>query len=214
MGILILTLTLAVATMTSGFDRGIDVSHHNGDVTWEKVKSTGIKFAVAKASEGNHMEDSKFVVNFNGMKKNGIQAGAYHYLRGGQTAESQVAKIKAVLQKVSFDPDKDVLVIDVEEKGNEKVSADQMAETLNAVLSALKATYKNLYIYCGPYYWEDKVSWRKYDFSQYKLWIAHYTQGSPRIPSTWKNKGYTWWQYSETGNVDGVKGNVDLNRSK
>uniref|UniRef100_A0A1B6LTI2 Lysozyme n=1 Tax=Graphocephala atropunctata TaxID=36148 RepID=A0A1B6LTI2_9HEMI len=211
---LLLFASLVVA-QTSASGGGIDVSHYNGDINWQRVKAAGIQFAMAKATEGNHFEDSKFVVNFNGMKSNGIKAGAYHYLRGGPTATSQVAKIRAVLQKVNFDPIRDVLAIDVEKGGNEKATADAMAETLNGVLDGLKSTYKNIYIYTGPYYWENEVSWRKFNFSQYNLWIAHYTpQSSPKIPTTWKNKGYTWWQFTDKGKVDGIKGNVDLNRIK
>uniref|UniRef100_A0A1B6FUX2 Lysozyme n=1 Tax=Cuerna arida TaxID=1464854 RepID=A0A1B6FUX2_9HEMI len=194
---------------------GIDVSHHNGVIDWKKVKAAGIKFAMAKATDGSNFVDPNFEDNFKGMKNNGITAGAYHYLRGGHAADLQVANIEKTLKKVDFDATNQVLAIDVEEKNNEKVSADVMAETLQKVLTGLKNTYKKLYIFCPPSYWENQVSWKKYDFSQYPLWLSHHTQkSSPTIPTTWKDKSYVWWQYSQTGTVDGVKGSVDLDKSK
>jgi len=43
-----------------------------------------------------------------------------------------------------------------------------------------------------------------------ELWIAHYKVVTPRTPSTWAS--WTFWQYLDSGNVDGVHGNVDCNR--
>src|SRR5258708_35961357 len=42
------------------------------------------------------------------------------------------------------------------------------------------------------------------------LWIAHYKVAQPSTPSSWTS--WTFWQYSETGSVDGVRGNVDWDR--
>lgn len=190
----------------------IDVSHYNGVVDWRRVKAAGVRLAIAKATEGQHYQDETFAKNWREMKANGIQAGAYHYLRGGHPASSQVSNINTTLQRVDFAPD-DMLVIDVEEGSNGDVSKDKMAETLHAVLEKLKGEYNNLWIYTGPSYWENKVAWRSHDFSGYKLWIAHYTTKShPIVPTTWKTKGYSLWQYTDKGRVDGVQGNVDLSR--
>jgi GH25 family lysozyme M1 (1,4-beta-N-acetylmuramidase) len=51
-------------------------------------------------------------------------------------------------------------------------------------------------------------------FTDYPLWIAHYTANSqPDVPANnWGGKGYTIWQHTESGTVAGVKGNVDRNR--
>ena len=61
--------------------KGIDVSHHQNNVEWEKVKKSGISFAFIKATEGAWFKDSKFNTNINQAKKNGIYVGAYHYYK-------------------------------------------------------------------------------------------------------------------------------------
>uniref|UniRef100_A0A1B6MV01 Lysozyme n=1 Tax=Graphocephala atropunctata TaxID=36148 RepID=A0A1B6MV01_9HEMI len=205
-------LTICLVVLASAYDKGIDVSNNNGDIDWQKVKAAGIKFAVAKATEGRNVEDHEFRINFGQIKSNGMQAAAYHYFLGAHPAESQVANVKKVLQLGGFDANNDVLAIDVEERSNEDIPPDAMAEILNDVLVGLNDTYRNIYIYCNAQYWEEKVDWRLFDFSEYKLWIAQYNTDTPQIPSTWRDVGYTWWQYSDRGAVDGIEGKVYLDR--
>ncbi|XP_054258814.1 lysozyme M1-like [Macrosteles quadrilineatus] len=209
MYILLFTLVAWVAAE----DKVVDVSHWNGRINWTEVRAAGVKLAIAKATEGGTYTDDTFATNWRGIKQSGIQPGAYHYLRGGtSTAQAQVQNIKNALKSVNFGAN-DMLVIDVEEQFNQNVSKDKMADVLKAVLDGLKGSFSNLWIYTGPSYWENKVAWRKYDFSQYKLWIAHYTTKSqPTIPSTWKTKGYSLWQYTDKGRVNGISGNVDMSR--
>uniref|UniRef100_A0A1B6JTA6 Lysozyme n=1 Tax=Homalodisca liturata TaxID=320908 RepID=A0A1B6JTA6_9HEMI len=195
---------------------GIDVTCLNETVDWSKVKAAGIKFAIARATQGANFVDNKFVENFNGMKSNGIKAGAYHYLEADQSVDRQVARIQVTLKKVDFDATNDVLAIVLEERFGPPIPPDVIADNLQGVLTALEKAYKKLYIYCNPNYWEEKVSWKKYDFSQYNLWITSLTNfaASPTIPTTWKDKGHVWWQYSMSGTVDGVVGFVHVNKSK
>ncbi|KAG8277004.1 hypothetical protein J6590_051905 [Homalodisca vitripennis] len=195
---------------------GIDVTCLNETVNWSKVKAAGIKFAIARATQGANFVDNKFVENFNGMKSNGIKAGAYHYFEADQSVDRQVARIQATLKKVDFDVTDDVLAIVLERRFPPPIPPDVIADNLQGVLTALEKTYKKLYIYCDPSHWEEKVSWKKYDFSQYNLWITSFTNfaASPKIPTTWKDKGYVWWQYSMSGTVDGVEGFVHVNKSK
>ncbi|WP_375326496.1 glycoside hydrolase family 25 protein [Candidatus Tisiphia endosymbiont of Nemotelus uliginosus] len=197
------------------YDNGIDVSHWQGEINWQKVKEVGINFAIAKVTGGSDYQDPKFLSNWVGMKNNNIKAAAYHYLKGYQLPESQITNIKeALVAKCDFDVCNDILAIDVEEKLNENVGPEQMADTLYGLLVALNKTFNNIYIYCSPNYWENKVAWQKYDFSPYKLWIAHWTkEKSPTIPTTWQDKGWVWWQHSSKGRIDGIVGDVDLDRS-
>ena len=56
------------------------------------------------------------------------------------------------------------------------------------------------------------MAWRKYDFSECPLWIAHWEVAQPIVPETWsaKGKSWEWWQHSSKGQVDGIQGPVDL----
>lgn len=62
--------------------KGIDVSYHNGDIDWAKVKAAGISFALLRCGYGNderNQDDIKFVQNVKGCEDNGIQYGVYLY---------------------------------------------------------------------------------------------------------------------------------------
>ena len=59
--------------------RGIDVSHHQGDIDWHIVKAAGVDFAFIKASEGGDYRDREFARNWEEAGRAGIARGAYHF---------------------------------------------------------------------------------------------------------------------------------------
>lgn len=61
--------------------KGIDVSVHNGDIDWGKVKTDGIGFAIIRAGYGRlaSQKDKRFEQNYSGAKAAGIPVGAYWY---------------------------------------------------------------------------------------------------------------------------------------
>ena len=59
---------------------GIDVSKYQGDIDWNKVKDSGVKFVWIKATEGGDHTDEKFAANWAGAKAAGIPRGAYHFV--------------------------------------------------------------------------------------------------------------------------------------
>src|SRR3954453_10276082 len=58
--------------------RGIDVSHHQGQIDWSAVKASGIQFAYIKATEGTEFTDATFAENWRNSNTAGIVRGAYH----------------------------------------------------------------------------------------------------------------------------------------
>jgi lysozyme len=58
--------------------RGIDVSHHNGQIDWDRVAAQGIRFAYIKASEGNDLRDPLFEYNWTEVRRVGLIPGAFH----------------------------------------------------------------------------------------------------------------------------------------
>lgn len=196
--------------------RGIDVSRWQGDIDWSRVANAGITHAIAKMTEGGDYTDPKFVTNFQGMQANGLKAGVYHYFRAlSSTPCEQLNNIKGRLAEVAFKAGRDRLVIDVETNRNEGASPDQMADALFQLVtlvrvSLLEGAYPH--IYASPSIWSNRVAWRKYDFSECPLWIAHWEVAQPTVPETWsaKGKSWEWWQHSSKGQVDGIQGAVDL----
>ena len=94
-----LVASLGVSREVAAQDRlrGIDVSHHQGDVDWKKVKGSGVAFAFAKATEGETYTDPKFARNWAGMREAGLVRGAYHFGRPGHDPVAQARHfVKAV----------------------------------------------------------------------------------------------------------------------
>ncbi|ROT46959.1 glycoside hydrolase family 25 protein [Candidatus Cardinium hertigii] len=188
----------------------IDVSKYQGDINWVEVQKANIEYAMIRATSGI-VKDERFVANWEGAKAVGIRPGAYHYFRANYTAQEQAENLIERLSKISFNPYTDVLVIDVEKKFNEEATPDQMADGTYELLKILQNTsYEHLGIYASPNYWTNDVNWRKYDFSQYLLWIAHWRVQAPLVPETWINVGWKIWQFSNKGQIPGITGNVDL----
>lgn len=198
------------------YEKGIDVSHWQGTIDWKKVADDGIQHVFIKMSEGETYTDPKFYDNWYGAKSVGLNVNAYHYFRAiNNTSENQFANINRNLNLVKFDPSIHLLAIDVEKRGNEKASKDEMADHLQKLLELIKRDIPfdgNIILYCSPAYWDSAINWEKYDFSIYPLWIANWNVEKPRIPQTWQRSGLTWswWQYSSKGKLNGINGPVDL----
>ena len=121
---------------------GIDVSHHQGSIDWEKVKSMkdeeiSLDFAFIKATEGHSFLDEKFYLNWKNSKKYGIIRGAYHYfsanIDGLKQANHFIKTVK--LKKGDLPP-----VIDVEEIG--KVSKTKLMSELLKFSKQIELHYR------------------------------------------------------------------------
>jgi lysozyme len=198
------------------YEKGIDVSRWQGEIDWGKVAADGIKHVFIKMSEGGTYIDPQFVTNWNAAKNAGLKVNAYHYFRAlSSTPEEQAVNIKKSLLSVGFDSCLNLLAIDVEKRGNDSASQDEMADNLQDLLTQIKRDILPDFspmIYCSPNYWDSSVGWEKYDFSRYPLWIANWNVEKPQLPKTWDKPGITWswWQHSSQGRVNGISGDVDL----
>ena len=65
---------------------GIDVSYWNSGIDWGKVRATGQRFALVKASEGPNYSDPTFKDNWTGAKSAGLLRGAYCFFHPNQDA--------------------------------------------------------------------------------------------------------------------------------
>lgn len=196
----------------------LNVSSQQGKINWKKVKSTGVEHVIMKASEGSFLQDVTFLYNWEMAKMNNIRTSAYHHMRALMNPEEQVANIRNTLSLTTFDTTRDLLAIFVEETGNECATPEQVAYGLYRLLKGLEYNnFSNICIYCSHNYWENQVNWGIYDFSVYPLWIAWYDDkidSQPLIPTTWKSVGWTIWQYSQLGRMDGIDTYVHLNFCK
>jgi lysozyme len=183
---------------------GIDVSHYQGNVNWAAVKSAGVAFAVAKATEGTGTVDQYFSSNWEKIKAAGIIRGAYHFFHASQDASRQAQNF---LNVVTIGQGDLPAVLDIEISDN--MSGSAIITGIQTWLDTVeKATGRTPIIYTNPSFWNSYMNGA---VSRYPLWVANYTTASsPRMPTGWNS--WLFWQYSQTGRLSGVPGNVDMDR--
>lgn len=190
---------------------GIDVSKHQGKIDWEKVAGDGIDFAFIRvgyrgSSEGKLVEDEYFLDNIEGALENGIDVGVYFYTQAVSTEE---AKEEARFLLDLLEPYEITypVVLDLEEvDGKSRTDGMTQADYTDAALAFLEtvesAGYKPMI------YGNLKTFFLMLDLSrieEYEKWFAYY-QAPVYFPYE-----FSIWQYSSTGTVNGIKGDVDMN---
>ncbi|AIL65846.1 Lysozyme M1 precursor [Rickettsiales bacterium Ac37b] len=197
-------------------NKAINISKWQNKINATEIHDHGIKTVIMRATEGATYQDPKFVEYWNEVTANNIVPAAYHNFRVlTSTPAEQIQNINTELAKVNFDKNIHVLAVSVF-PNSEEVSSTERADKLNEFLDLLKqAGYQKVYLNTNNNDWNDKIDWHKYDFSQNKLWISHWTENpEPTIPETWQNVGWEWWQYSCIGQVAGISGDVCLDLAK
>ncbi len=185
---------------------GIDVSEWQGAIDWGAVASGGYRFAIARISDGFYL-DRYFGANWDGIRAAGLVRGAYQYFEPGR---DPIAQADIVVRAVGrLGPGDLPVTLDVEAT-NPGVSPGEYASLIHRWVDRVtEGTGRAPMIYTGRYYWDGYVA--SGDFASLPLWHAQYTSAScPNISNFWSDWGV--WQYSSTGRVPGIAGNVDMNR--
>ncbi|MFF5987702.1 GH25 family lysozyme [Prauserella flavalba] len=193
---------------------GIDVSNHNGTVDFEAVKADGQEFAFVLATDGTSFTSPEFDTQYQGAADAGLIRGAYHFARPGSGAAADQAQ--RFLETVGYSADGTSLppVLDMEANPDGAacygLSAGEMRDWIKAFLAEVKEqTERDGIIYTSPGFWKDCTGDTK-EFSENPLWIADWGVDEPSSIGGWD--AHTFWQYSDSGSVDGVNGPVDVNR--
>lgn len=204
---------------------GIDVASidvNESSINWQAVKNANISFAFIKATEGgdwpsNPPENNWFESNWPKMKQAGLIRGAYHFFGPLTNVEAQVQNF---LKKVKLELSDLPPVLDLEKDDRPQVAGQWGQITLNERISRIKQWLQTVekeigrrpMIYTNRNFWKEFMSETE-EFTDYSLWFAEYDAIEPKIPANnWGGKGYTIWQNSEKGAVNGISGDVDRNR--
>lgn len=192
--------TQKVSTTNNRF-HGIDISHHQGNIDWEKVPK--VQFVYIKATEGATYQDKYYKRNLQGAKKAGIPVGSYHYFRTTSSAHDQFDNFKRTVPKDRQDL---IPMVDIEECKN--WTRTQFQDSLRVFMDLVKNHYGK-----APMIYSVQNFYRGYgapEFNDHHLMLGKYKS---KEPPTFKGKGhYTIWQYSEEGVLTGIPKGVDLDR--
>ena len=190
---------------------GIDVSKWQGEIDWDKVKNAGVEFAIIRAGyrgsvTGAIVEDPYFQANMKGAAASGIPVGVYFFTQAVNEVEA-VEEASAVLKLVTqFELDYPIF-IDTEGAGGNGRADGLDVETRTLVCEAFCRTIENggyrAGVYASRNWYNNCLETTKLD--HYSIWLAEY-RSVPLYQGY-----YSMWQYTSKGQVDGIKGNVDLN---
>ena len=185
--------------------QGIDVSVWQQSVDWDAVAADGIEFAIARASYGTN-KDTYFDQNWAGMKAAGLIRGAYQYWLPSKDPIAQAQLMLDVMGPA--EPGDLPPVVDVEQ--TDGLSPAEISSRLAQWLQHVEAAIgRKPIIYSGKYFWQDNV--KSDAFVDYPLWIPNYSLECPDLPTGYWSDWH-FFQYTDTGSVDGVSGNVDRNQ--
>jgi GH25 family lysozyme M1 (1,4-beta-N-acetylmuramidase) len=182
----------------------IDVSHHQGTINWSLVKADGVQGVFIKATEGKTVLDDKFDVNAKGAAASDLAIGFYHYAHPeNNDALSEAAKFANTVKgyKAVFPH-----VLDVEGEAS-KVGVGKLSAWCAAWLQEVeRLTGHPAMVYTGASFAKTYLGKR---VAPWPLWIAHYGATTPMANSTWDK--WSVFQYTSSGAVKGITGNVDIN---
>ena len=192
---------------------GIDVSKYQGNIDWAAVKAAGVDFAILRLGyrgygTGKMVMDNTFYTNLQGCLDNNIDVGVYFFsqaLNYQEGAEEAVFTMNAlanynVTYPLVFDWEPYPASVDARTKG---ITDAQLTQATLGFLETVKAAGWTGMLYQNPTYYYTHLDMSR--FSGYPMWLAHY------VSMTNFYYKYDIWQYSCTGKVPGIQGDVDLN---
>ena len=184
--------------------RGIDISHHQGNIDFNKLKGN-IDFAMVRTSYGAFYEDRKYKTNIKQLEKIHVPYGLYHfsYAKDVEGAKKEASNFINLIK--NYNPTYPV-VIDIE-------YSNRTSNVSNNILNDIAYTFCTMVENAGYYvmiyanldYFNNKLNDKRLD--RYDKWLAEW-KSKPTY-----NKPFGIWQYSSRGKLPGINGNVDLNIS-
>ena len=189
--------------------KGIDVSHYQGNVNWEKVKPQ-IDFAILRMGLGDDIpsqDDKQFERNYAECVRLGIPFAVYFFSYAVNKAkvQTEIAHIKRLLNGKKINAP---VYIDVENTRGldwRKISNAELLGIMQEFNAQLNALGYKMGIYSSrSAFWNEKMTDKWYD--GISKWVAEYGDKVNNF-----NRTYDIWQHTSKGRIDGISGNVDMN---
>lgn len=183
----------------------IDISHWQGDVNFVDVKNAGYQGVIIKAggSDAGFYKDSKFESYYNGAKAAGLYVGSYYFVGSGcvstDDGRADGERFANLIKEKQFELP---VYMDVEAP-----PAGKKAGVTDSIIGFC-SVMENKGYFVGIYASDISGFCDRIDYDRikdkYTLWVARYGSNPTYV------KKYDMWQYSSTGRVNGINGNVDL----
>jgi lysozyme len=188
---------------------GIDVSKYQGEIDWNAVANSGVKFAWIKATEGGDHLDERFQANWQGAKLAGIPHGAYLFAYWCRAPMDEAVWFE---QNVPVETDALPPVLDVEPTPDSRTCRRRLER--DATIADMKVMLEEMERHFGkrPIIYTSVDFYRAIlaggAFADYPIWVRS-TKHNPAVP--YGDRDWKFWQYRADGTVPGIEGYVDRN---
>ncbi len=195
---------------------GIDVSKWQGRPDWARIKASGVDFAMIRlgfrGANEYFGEDECAYYNLENADKNGVLTGVYFYSRATSEEDAR-EEAEWILDRIGKYAISMPVVMDYEMAGNSaQDTAAHRTDIALAFLNRVSSAGYQAMIYVPTEEFEDPLLWEKDRIlREYPVWGARYDgKVYPEVQHPNEAISYAMWQYSNTGKIDGISGNVDL----
>lgn len=193
---------------------GIDVSKWNNEINWEKVKESGVTFAIIRcgyrgSQTGAIVEDPYFRANVEGATAAGIPVGIYFFTQAVSEKEG-IEEASAVISLIRDYKITYPVFIDTESAGGngraDKLGVEERTKAIEAFCETIRAGRYNAGVYASKNWFNGRLDTSKMSAKNI-TWLAEYND-----KPTYGGK-YHMWQYTSAGRIPGIEGRVDMNMS-
>jgi lysozyme len=186
---------------------GIDVSKFQGDIDWNAVANSGVKFAWIKATEGGDNADARFQANWTGAKAAGVPHGAYHFVYWCRPPLEEMANFEqnAPVENDALPPVLDVEATPTSKTCHRHLTQEGAIAEMKVMLDEMERHYgKRPVIYTTVDFYQAILA--DGAFMDYPIWVRS-TKYQPSVkygPRPWH-----FWQYQSDGSIAGIQAHVD-----
>ena len=184
--------------------RGIDVSKYQGNINFKKVKDAGVQFVIIRIGYGQYesQKDEKFEANYEGFREVGIPVGVYLYSYAKSVNDAK-KEANTVLKWLNGRELNLPVYYDIEDKSQINLGKGTLTNMCEVFCDTIEKAGYWAGVYTNKYFFTTYLDYEKLE-EKYTIWVAQYND-----TNTYRGK-YDMWQYTSSGKVNGISGNVDM----
>ena len=192
---------------------GIDVSQFQKNIDWQQVKDAGIQFVIIRVggrgygAEGKIYADDMAQTYYEGAKAAGLKVGVYFFSQAITKAEARQEALYTLQVTEGWELEMPIVydweVVEAENSRTRDVDPRVITDCMKAFCEVIEDNGRDVMVYFNPDLSLSSIYLE--ELTIYDFWLAYYTD--------WNNYPYKvdMWQYTSTGSVPGIEGNVDIN---
>ena len=186
---------------------GIDVSRFQGPIDWRQARAHGVSFAFIKATEGGDLADPMFRDHWRGAGRAGVPRGAYHFFYHCRPAAEQAEFfIRNVPRGGTLPPVLDMEWTPFSPTCTIRRAPEVIRAEAKVFLDIVEAHYgRRPIIYSTVDFYQENQMWR---VGSYPFWLRSVAAHPDEV---YGGRHWSFWQYTSTGLIPGVEGEVDIN---